>query len=566
MVSPSVKVLSVVLTISLIASCFLSCYTFAYADDLTDGGDRNVSAEEQEEIVGESSGVELSAGVGKSNSYGVDGGAAGEGYGPDVGAAEETREDSSSDNEGLIASFSSVSRASVAGTIAASWGAMSDACNRAWSYMKGYWEWWFGSSWKTVVTEKEQAAALPDFMVVDLLRQQWGYNFGTGNTIVYASNSPAGWLNYLYEGSWYTGSLAGSSSSGTYRPTQLLAYIYSNTYNFSTRMNELLTAFKNAWGYGYGGTAVITKNSPAAWLQYIYQASSYTGSLAGSDGSGTYTLGQLLAWSYSNIYHSAQRLASIASSSDLISTRLVYSGSLAGSDTSGAYTVAQLLSWIYSNVYHSAQRLASIVSSSDLIASRLVYSGSLAGSETSGTYTVAQLLSWLYSNSFNSGNRISLIVSILESISDLLSSFDFSDKSLVDLSETNKLLGRLTGDVASIRDKLVLEDTLSDLLDLLVGDMQVPQTQAAISRIQDVMATRFPFCIPSVVNVVLFGSLLADPAPPVWTFDVGGSPLVVDFADYGAFAEVSSWTVRLLFTAALLLNTRRFVYGVGGGD
>lgn len=96
--------------------------------------------------------------------------------------------------------------------------------------------------------------------------------------------------------------------------------------------------------------------------------------------------------------------------------------------------------------------------------------------------------------------------------------------------------------------------------------MQVPQTQAAISRIQDVMATRFPFCIPSVVNVVLFGSLLADPAPPVWTFDVGGSPLVVDFADYGAFAEVSSWTVRLLFTAALLLNTRRFVYGVGGGD
>lgn len=80
------------------------------------------------------------------------------------------------------------------------------------------------------------------------------------------------------------------------------------------------------------------------------------------------------------------------------------------------------------------------------------------------------------------------------------------------------------------------------------------------------MSTRFPFCIPSVVNVVLFGSLLAEPAPPVWTFDVGGSPLVVDFADYGAFAEVSSWTVRLLFTAALLLNTRRFVYGVGGGD
>ncbi|RFT84564.1 hypothetical protein DX903_05060 [Adlercreutzia equolifaciens] len=183
-----------------------------------------------------------------------------------------------------------------------------------------------------------------------------------------------------------------------------------------------------------------------------------------------------------------------------------------------------------------------------------------------------------------SDNRLAQIVARIEDVrsyssqtntllskgfDDVLSSladFNFSaDIPSVDLSETNKFLGRLTGDVASIRDKFVLQDSLSDLLDLLVGDLQVPQTHAAISRIQDVMSTRFPFCIPSVVNVVLFGSLLADPAPPVWTFDIAGSPLVVDFADYGAFAEVSSWTVRLLFTAALLLNTRRFVYGLGGG-
>lgn len=103
--------------------------------------------------------------------------------------------------------------------------------------------------------------------------------------------------------------------------------------------------------------------------------------------------------------------------------------------------------------------------------------------------------------------------------------WDSLDKSPADLSETNKLLGRLTADVASIRDKYVLEDALSSILNVLVGDLQTPQTQAALSSIQDVMSTRFPFCIPSLVNVVLFGSVLADAAPPVWEFDIAGSPL-----------------------------------------
>lgn len=143
--------------------------------------------------------------------------------------------------------------------------------------------------------------------------------------------------------------------------------------------------------------------------------------------------------------------------------------------------------------------------------------------------------------------------------------WDALDKSPADLSETNNLLGRLTADVASIRDKYVLDDALSTILDVLVGDLQTPQTHAALSSIQDVMSTRFPFCIPSLVNVVLFGSVLADAAPPVWEFDIAGSPLVVDFSDYGQFAEVCRWTVLVLFTASLLLNTRRFIYGMGGG-
>ncbi len=143
--------------------------------------------------------------------------------------------------------------------------------------------------------------------------------------------------------------------------------------------------------------------------------------------------------------------------------------------------------------------------------------------------------------------------------------WDALDKSPADLSEINTLLGRLTADVASIRDKYVLDEALGSILDVLVGDLQTPHTQAVLSSIQDVMATRFPFCIPSLVNAVLFGSILADAAPPVWEFDIAGSPLVVDFSEYAQFAEVCRWTVLLLFTASLLLNTRRFIYGMGGG-
>lgn len=395
----------------------------AYADDSQE--DENVFTQEQEEIVGDSSGFELAPGVGESSADAADGGAAAEGHGPDDGPAAGAGEDTSGLDGGLddcgnffervlgfledityllgeIADYYRSGSVPGAGdgivALAGYGGSLTGGFGGAFSGGSG----------------SGKSANLTD--VADSFTAAWGY--GYGGTAVFYKNSPAGWLKYLYDGSWYTGSLAGSSSSGTYRPTQLLAYIYSNSYNSSIRMNGLLTAFNNAWGYGYGGTAVITKNSPAAWLQYIYQGSSYTGSLAGASSSGTYTFGQLLAWTYSNSYHSAQRLSSVASASDVISSRLVYSGFLAGSETSGTYTVAQLLSWIYSNGYHSAQRLSSLNSISDVISSRLSYSGSLAGSDSSGTYSVAQLLSWLYSNSYNTSNRVSAIFSILDAITE----------------------------------------------------------------------------------------------------------------------------------------------------
>lgn len=74
--------------------------------------------------------------------------------------------------------------------------------------LKAQWGYGFGG---TVVVEEGspfaklkyiQESSLPHIndnliSAVRSLRQQWGYNYGTGDTIVYASNSPAGWLSNI---------------------------------------------------------------------------------------------------------------------------------------------------------------------------------------------------------------------------------------------------------------------------------------------------------------------------------------------------------------------------------
>ena len=81
------------LSLLLAARCFMPCYTLAYADESQ--GVADVPQEEQE-ISGDSSGVELSVGVSESDAYGADGGAAAEGYGPDVETTEGAIEDTTS--------------------------------------------------------------------------------------------------------------------------------------------------------------------------------------------------------------------------------------------------------------------------------------------------------------------------------------------------------------------------------------------------------------------------------------------------------------------------------------
>ena len=519
----------------------------------------------------------------------------------------------------------------------------------------------------------------------------WGY--GYGGTSVIEKNSPAYWLEWLYNYSWGTYTWPGSTSQSTKGLIDALALISTELYDYDSKMSvgksaaTLLSDIRKQWGYGYGGTSVIFKNSPAYWLEYLYNYSWLTATFPGSSSSSTKGFTEVLglistqlydyssnrnvgslvggllsslnsvsdrfsrsnAWGYdysssggnyyasspagwlNSLYRYSFETAIFPGSSSystkgftevlgLISTQLYdYSsnrtvGSIVGDIGSYSASISSYLESILAanNSWHSSihddltsmgsrldsmdsafgVRLANIALGVDDVNKSLVSSlqwlevlhgdmsmlrhgaADLIAPEYA-SWTVWDFLQGIY---FDAGQMVDLLKGLQLTLTawgsrwdsqdlylmEWAKRWDALDKSPVDLGETNKLLGRLTGDVASIRDKYVVGDTLSDMFGSLVGDLQVPATAAAIDGIKGAMSTVFPFCIPSVVNLALFGSVVAEPQAPCWEFDIAGCPLVVDFAPYGDFAEVCRWTVRLLFVAALLLNTRKFVYGAGG--
>ena len=565
----------------------------AYADESQEVED--FPEEEQEEIAGDTGGLELSPGVVESDSYAADGESAAEGHGDDFGASEETGEDSPGLDAGLgdegnffervLGSLDDITY--ILGEIADYYrqgqGGIQPLADDVYHQILG--------AIQTTNSKIDSLNAVALGSSAASNRFKWTVN----GTVFNTSRGGLAWVAAY--GVAILADIQSYTKSSSTSLSNLVSYATSaasdgNYYSFTKYLNMIYYQQQKQWGYGYGGTAVITNNSPASWLQALSSNSVSTASDGKSYSFAKYLnminshMGDLVTnvgWPYNG--------TSVTGFLNVINTE-------ANNQTKTLEAMRKLLlsqnqndeDWSVTKYANSINdKMGQLLENVGWPHNGTSVTGFLnvinteANNQTKTLEAMRKLLlsqnqndeDWSvtkYANSINDkmGQLLenvgwphngTSVTGFLNSILDVL-----RNDAENDLSETNKLLGRLTADVADIRDKLVLEDTLSDLLELLVGDLQVPQTQAAISRIQDVMATRFPFCIPSVVNVVLFGSLLAEPAPPVWTFDVGGSPLVVDFADYGAFAEVSSWTVRLLFTAALLLNTRRFVYGVGGGD
>lgn len=592
--------LRALLAVTLAANCCLPCYTLAYADESQEV--ESVSQEEQEEIAGDAGGFEFSLGVSESGVDAADGGAAAEGHGADDGAPEGAIEDTTS-GYGEVDSFvgSDVSTfgndfggsgfAADGNEDSSQFGVSSSNGNSS-----GIEEDSYSNGEKGVLEYLEDIVYLLG-EIADYYRQggsgispladinsvydQLVYiksEIGSLNSVSLGSpaasnrhkwtmpgtgdvwNTAKGGLTWLLsEATWYLDGIYSSNSQ-----------IRRSTSDSTTYLLNFQNWYKSAFGYGYGGTRVLNSESPGAWLEYIRENTNLTQKyLKATAGDGVE-------------YSAAAYLRNTRQDTSAIKSYLVAAG---GDDV--PYSVASWLKsavvelrsidtysgYIRTNTNLAQEKLSTVSSLTERVGNFLKATADNGVDYSAASYlhTLAKNSNILLGYSKSKGSDgveysfTGFLNMIAERTRNISSSVDkLLGSSSVDLSETNKLLGLLTADVASIRDKYVVGDSLSDMLGALVGDLQVPATAAAIDGIKGAMSTAFPFCIPSVVNLVLFGSVVADPQAPCWEFDIVGSPLVIDFSGFEDFAEVCRWTVRLLFVAALLLNTRKFVYGVGG--
>lgn len=326
---------------------------------------------------------------------------------------------------------------------------------------------------------------------------------------------------------------------------------------YTANVTDQVDSFTAAWGWDYNkSVAKVYANSPAGWLRSLNTSVTNLNSFWRTPVQGYYVT-TLIYYIFDRLGVQNTRTSNIY---DLMAkqwgagyggTKVTYDGSPADNlEKIRALLLSKVddgyfTTWIY-YIYDNGLKIRE---QNDRLYSFL-------SSQYDGRYFTTTV-GYIYNALVANGNLVSKGFSdMLDKLGSLSVSVDF------DLSGVES---RLDSVIRLLTAAGVVENS-KDFFGAILGDLSLPSTASAIGSIKDVLSTAFPFCIPSVVNLVLFGSVVADPQAPCWEFDIAGSPLVVDFAPYEDFAEVCRWTVRLLFVAALLLNTRKFVYGMGGGQ
>lgn len=695
------------LSLMLAANCFMPCYTLAYADEFQEVAD--VPQEEQEEVPGSSGRSELAPGGGEPDSYGADGAAAAEGYGPDDGAAEGAVEDSSTDDGGLgapivydiepdpdypiveegdggiddsyggndsgldtlldngISPLSltevgyldkiyfalnanamgssatytvegqsiTVTRYSISWILVWVWAAIVNVnkgvanVNTNIGYSNNY--------LKAIDTQTKNAASY--------LSSALGYNYG-GTAVIY-NGSPAHSLQKIRD------YLKAPGSNGT----EYTAADYLST--LSDRFNMLYSTLQGQWGYNYSGTAVLYKNSPAAWLENVqnylkapgsngtvYTAADYLSTLsdkASSLVSSLNSVSSLLKSEGSNgvVYSVANylstdvdRQASILSNISLVKDYLKAPGS-----NGTVYTAADYLSSVSDAVKVSSSILDSVtkgpeggrvsfysignavetiknetrdldnllesidgrVAALDALGVRLAnisltaddirkgVNSSLQWYETLhgdlsmlrhgaadllpgyADWTVWDFLQGIY---FDLGNVVDLLKGLQQTLTAWGNRWDSQDLYLMEWakrwdaldkggswSESDKsaLFAKLDG----ISDRLSVEAGQT-ILDALLGEVTPQYINDQLTIVKEVARNRFPFCIPAMMQQML-GIMQSEAQVPHWEFDFFGSPLVLDLGDLEGFASVTRWASCFMLFLALLANTKRFIFDLGGG-
>lgn len=635
----------------------------AYADESQEV--EGVPEEEQKKIAGDAGGLELSPGVGKSISYAADGGAAGEGHGPDDGAAEGSGEDTTSDNgavvdpvvydvdpspdyplleEGdgsfddsyggsladdyLVADYGVSPLAIGAGTVIDtliassvtgswtghaignySWTAregtlynlvsilLEQVNNRlssvqnnqtyANNYLKA-----IDSSGKSSVTELTSILAYAKW-VYSLSQKQWGY--GYGGTVVIESGSPMDLLGKVQRNSDYVTSLYG--------------------------------LIQKQWGYGFGGTVVTEKGSPFDLLGKIQRNTDYITSLDSRVSIANDLLGkiqrnsdyitsldnrvsgivQIFADQYDltgKIQRNTDYITSVHSILDVITkgpeggrVSLYSIGNSIETIKNETRDLDNLLedanNWLdsihdrLSALDALGVRLANISLISDEI--RKDVNSSLQWYETLhadlsilrhgaadllpgyADWTLWDFFQGIY---FDMGQIVDLLKGLQQTLTAWGNRWDAQDLYLMEWakrwdaldkgaswSESDK--GALFAKLDGISDRLSVEAGQT-ILDALLGEVKPQYINDQLTIVKEVARNRFPFCIPAMMQQML-GLMQSEAQVPHWEFDFFGSPLVLDFGDLDGFASVTRWASCFMLFLALLANTKRFIFDLGGG-
>lgn len=280
----------------------------------------------------------------------------------------------------------------------------------------------------------------------------------------------------------------------------------------SDYVTSLYGLIQKQWGYGFGGTVVTEKGSPFDLLGKIQRNSDYITSLDSRATVANDLLGKI------------QRNSDFITSLD---SRVSIVNDLLGKVQRNSDFITSLDSRvsIVNDLLGKIQRNSDFITSLD---SRLE------------RYYPAH--SQLVSKGFSD---------VLDGLGSLSVSWSESDK------------GALFAKLDGISDRLSVEAGQT-ILDALLGEVKPQYINDQLTIVKEVARNRFPFCIPAMMQQML-GLMQSEAQVPHWEFDFFGSPLVLDLGDLEGFALVTRWASCFMLFLALLANTKRFIFDLGGG-
>ena len=603
------------LSLMLAANCFMPCYTLAYADEPQ--GVPDVFEEEQKEVSDDANRLELSPGSGESISYGSDGDPAAEGHGGDLEASEGSGQDIAPDNGGLDGavvydtelsadyplveegdggideSFSgfggddsasvdygispqaiiggSIVDALIVSSVSGDWNGFQYG-NVKWNTNRGTLFWLLSLQFTYIVQQTGIAQAY--FKATDT---------NTKNTVSQISSlrdqigpaqkgtSLAGWVYTMVVDLQELKSNLGGLQNGV----SVSGWLHTLVSNVQTLSNNIGGQQHGASLSGWVYTLVTeiqalrdqigpfqNETSLSGWVWTIAVKSTNIYDLLDNATKGPEG-GRV------SLYNMGSAVETIKNETrDLDNLLESVHDRLSALDALGVLlaNIALIADEIKKGVNSSLQWCDTL--HGDLSMLRHGAADLLPGY---ADWTVWDFLQGIY---FDVGQIVDLLKGLQQTLTAWGDRWDSQDLYLMEWakrwdaldkggswSESDKSL--LFAKLDGISDRLSVEAGQT-ILDALLGEVKPQYINDQLTIVKEVARNRFPFCIPAMMQQML-GLMQSEAQVPHWEFDFFGSPLVLDLGDLEGFASVTRWASCFMLFLALLANTKRFIFDLGGG-